>query len=120
MRVNCTAEGFEHNWVEVVDSWSRREIVELEGFRISDNEEFFAMLQRKSVACNIVLEDGTVIDDPQRLNYEELLDADEAIWAWLGQCMWIAIGMRRALGNASARLSSGLNGQMVARKQAAN
>jgi hypothetical protein len=111
MRIECDAEGFEHNWLDVADKWTRREIIALENFSIADNAEFFAMLKRKTKACHIVLDSGDVIDDPECLDYNSLLDADEIIWGWLGQSMWIAIGRRRTLGNLSARLLSAQNGR---------
>lgn len=114
MRVNCSAEGFDHNWIEVVDAWTRRELLALEGFGIEDGEEFFAMLRTKTEACYIELATGAAIESPDDLDYDQLLDADEAIWTWLGQALWIAVGMRRALGNASARPLFEQNGRMAA------
>ena len=111
MRIECDAAGFEHNWLEVEDKWTRREIIALEGFSMSDNARFFDMLKRKVQACHIALEDGGAIEDPANLDYDSLLDADEIIWGWLGQALWIAIGRRRSLGNLSARLLSAQNGR---------
>jgi hypothetical protein len=107
-RYECSAEGFEANWVEVADRWTRREVETI--YATAVDQEYVALLQAKTTACHIVLSDGSVIDDVQTLTYDLLLDADEIVLGWLGGVLPAAIARRRILGNASVRLSSNSRG----------
>lgn len=113
VRMDCTAPGFEGNWIEIADAWTRREV---EGvLSTSLDAEYVQMLQRKTVALRLELTTGGVIDDPAALTYDALLDADELLLGWLGYVLPTAIAQRRLLGNASLRLSSNSSG-IAARK----
>lgn len=111
VRIECDLDGLTANWVEIQDvGWSRRETVALAS--LPDDDALFKFLLEKGrlVACHLELTTGATIDEPAGLTEEAMLDADEALIAWLTRAGWLAIARRRALGNVSARLSSPANG----------
>lgn len=107
MRIECKEAGFEHNWVEVSDRWTRRETASL--FSVA-GEEYFALLRSKITACHIAPEVGEPLTDPQQITPDNLMDCDEVVFGFLGGSLQIAIAERRSLGNFSARPSSSTNG----------
>jgi hypothetical protein len=48
---------------------------------------------------------GAAITDPAQLTDAGMVDVDVLLIGWLGRSMPLAVAKRRALGNASARLS---------------
>jgi len=108
-RIECTAEGFERNWIEVSDAWTQRDIVE--HVQAATDDELWALTRRKAVACHIELATGAAIDNPDSITSDNLLDADVLLLNWLGRCLSLAIAQRRLLGNASARPLSNGNGK---------
>ena len=107
MRVECDQAGFEQNWLEIDEAWTRREVLALGE---ADEEELLAILRRKVTACNIERVGGEPVTDPAQLDEDTLLDADEVVWGWLARALYLVIGRRRSLGNLSARLLSAQNG----------
>lgn len=107
MRIECKEPGFEQNWVEVSDKWTRRETANL--YSVS-GEEYFALLRAKVTACHIVPETGDPIIDPQMIAPDNLMDCDETVHGFLGGALQLAIAERRSIGNLSGRLSSTTNG----------
>ena len=107
VRIECDLDGLTANWVEIQDQgWSRRETAEL--LALPDDDALYRFLRDrgKLTACHLELVTGKAIDTPEGITEEAMLDADEALIAWLTRTGWLAIARRRALGNASARLSS--------------
>lgn len=112
-RIYCAAEGFERNWIEIDGRFTRREV---EKMYVTDaSPEYIDLLRSKTVGVHIELESGEVIDSPDKLTYDALLDADEIVLGWIGYALPLAVTQRRALGNASVRLSSNSSG-IAARK----
>jgi hypothetical protein len=103
IRIECAAPGFERNWVEMPDVWTRRDTVEMNA---AQGEAFWELLRRRMVACHLEMATGDVIDTPAGVTVDAIQDADELLLAWLGNTMPIALARRRALGEASARVSS--------------
>ena len=106
VRIECSAPGFEQNWVEMPDVWTRRDTVEMQ---TAQGEAFWQLLRRRMVACHLVMATGDVLDKPEAVTTDAIQDADELLLAWLGNTMPIALARRRALGEASARVSSGVS-----------
>jgi len=71
----------------------------------AQNDDFYSFLRSKVVACHIQTIDGGVITDPAQISDAGLTDVDVLLIGWLGRSMPLAVAKRRALGNASARLS---------------
>lgn len=106
IRIECSAPGFEANWVEMPDVWTRRDTVEM---NTAQGEAFWVLLRRRCTGCHLVMTTGDVIDTPAGITVDAIQDADELLLAWLGNTMPIALARRRALGEASARVSSPVN-----------
>ena len=103
-RIECMAEGFESNWVELdMDKWTARDSKKLDA---ADLDGYVELLRRKVLACHIELETGTILTKPDDFDEDTILDADELLVGWLAGVFYSAIGRRRILGNLSARLSS--------------
>ena len=107
IRIECSAPGFTDNWVEMPDVWTRRDTVEMNA---AQGEAFWELLRRRMLGCHLVMATGTVLDTPAAVTVDAIQDADELLLAWLGNTMPIALARRRALGEASARVSLGANG----------
>ncbi len=108
VRIECTAPGLEANWLDVADKWTQRDVERL--VEVTD-EAFYELMRAKVVGCNIVLETGEAITDPQAITSAAMLDADVVLLAWFGRALPLAVAQRRLLGNASARLSSPASGR---------
>ena len=112
MRWTCTVEGFSDTWIEVDDRWTRRETESVEN---TADETYLLLLRAKTTACHIQAGDG-YIESAAELTEENLLDADEAVWGFLGRVLPYTIAQRRFLGNASLRPSLPSNGTGAAAK----
>ena len=107
IRIYCDDPDYSQTWIDIDGRWTladQRRMVEVA------DDEFWAFLRAKTVACHIETGDGEAITDPALLNAEGLAGADVLIIAWLGAVLPLAVSKRRALGNASARLSLPTNG----------
>ena len=107
IRIYCDDPEYSEAWIDIDGRWTlgdQRRMLEVEG------DDFWAFLRKKAVACHIPTMDGGAVDDPAGLSGAGLADVDVLLIAWLGAVMPTAIAKRRALGNASARLSLPTNG----------
>ena len=109
MRINCELDGVGDVWLELEPRFTRRDVKALEE---AEEEQTIAMIRERLTACHIPTEGGA-IDSPEEFTGARLEDADVAVIAWLGAVLPTVIGYRRALGNASLRLSSGSNGSGI-------
>jgi len=112
IRIYCDDPDYSQAWIDIDGRWTlgdQRRMLEVEG------DDFWAFLRKKAVACHIPTMDGGAVDDPAGLSGEGLADVDVLLIAWLGAVMPTAIAKRRALGNASARLSLPTNGAPLTR-----
>jgi len=104
IRFYCDVDGFEDNWVEVGQVWTRADEKKLLG--VIDTEPYFDLLHRKAEACHVVLPDGTAINDVDGLTEEALGDdIDLRLWGFIVGVLFRAREHLRSLGNLSARLS---------------
>jgi hypothetical protein len=106
VRIECTAPGFEQNWVEMADTWTRREVVEMNAV---SGEAFWELLRKRTISCHLVMATGVSLDTPAAITTDAIQDADELLLAWLGYAMPLSLAKRRALGEVSARVSSNAN-----------
>ena len=107
IRVYCDDPEYVDTWIDIEARWTLAEMdrmVEVAG------DDFWAFLRGKAVACNIQTAGGA-ISDPAEISAEGLRDVDVLLIGWLGRVLPLAVAQRRALGNASARLSLPSNGQ---------
>lgn len=114
MKFTCNLEGFEGNWIEFSDVWTRREGKEL--FELPESEAFNKYAPLKCVACHIELSEGEPITNPAKLTYESMDDADARVFGFVARALFNAYQEMQRLGNASARLSSNTIAMIAALK----
>jgi len=107
IRIYCDDPEYSESWIDIAPRWTQREI---ERMYAVTGDDFYALLRSKTVAMSIQTNTGDVLTDPKLISDEGLADVDALIMGWLGAAMPRAIAKRRALGNASARLSLPANG----------
>lgn len=102
-RITCTTEGFTDNWVDLSESWTRREVKELDRATVAGVLE---TLRKKATACNIILSSGDTVTEVTKLTEDGLEDCDQQVWGFLLGCQFRAVAALQSLGNFSVRLSS--------------
>lgn len=109
IRIDCTADGFESNWIEYRPAWTRGDTKRLDN--ATDEGEIIDLIASKIAKCHITAEDGSVIDSPDGLTVEAIDELDETLAQWLVASIYRMIGVKRQLGNLSASASSSTNGR---------
>ena len=109
IRINCSAEGFDDNWVEYSASWTRGETRRLD--EAGDEETILAIIAAKIVRCHIVTADGGVLESSDDLTMDAVGEMDETLAAWLVRSLYEMVARKRVLGNVSASVSSATNGK---------
>lgn len=107
MRMQCRVEGLEHNYIDVSDVWTRRDLRRLAE---ADGDEWVDIAREKLVTCHIDVVGGAAIEQPADLTIDALDSMDLRIVGWLGAALPYACSELRQLGFRSAVLSSGGNG----------
>ncbi len=102
IRIYCDDAEYGETWIDLSPRWTQGDMQ-----RMLDvtGDDFYAFLRTKCLACHIQTADGGVITDPAQISDAGLTDVDVLLIGWLGRSMPLAVAKRRALGNASARLS---------------
>jgi len=102
IRIYCDDAEYGETWIDLSPRWTQGDMTKMLAVQ---GDEFYAFLRSKTVACHIQTADGGAITDPAQISDEGMIDVDVMLVGWLGATMPRAIAKRRALGNASARLS---------------
>jgi hypothetical protein len=102
VRVYSSVEGFEDNWIEVTDAWTR---TETSAYGTLTGDQFIDLWKRKVIGCHLTLGDGSLADDPA-LVYDLIGDFDERLIGLIRLGPVRAIRHLRTLGEVSVRLSS--------------
>ena len=108
IRIECSADGFEENWIEYSAAWTRGDTKRLDG--AGDEGEILELITSKVVRCHIVTAGGRVIDDGAMLTPDDVDEMDEVLAQWIVASIYRMIGVKRSLGNLSALPSSPTNG----------
>lgn len=108
-RITCTTEVFSDNWIELSESWTRREVKELDKATVAGVLE---TLRKKATACNIILSTGEIVTEVTKLTEDDLVDCDQQVWGFLLGCQFRAVAALQSLGNFSVRLSSDSAGKL--------
>ncbi len=101
IRIYCDDPGYPDAWIDIESRWTLRDQDQM--VAVAD-DEFWALLRRKTLACCIPAIDGDPVTDPSQLSSAGLAGVDVLLIGWLGSALPLAVSRRRALGNASARL----------------
>ena len=102
IRIYCDDAEYGETWIDLSPRWTQGEMQKM--LDVS-GDDFYAFLRGKCIACHIQTADGGAVTDPAQISEDGLTDVDVLLIGWLGRSMPLAVAKRRALGNASARLS---------------
>lgn len=116
IRVECSTEGLESNWIEVSDVWTR---AELRDYTSLKGELFVELWRRKVTAVNLVTAAGEVINDPAAV-HDRLDDFDLRLLGFITAALIEAISYLLVLGELNKRLSSPGTGIVARTKTTVN
>jgi len=80
MRYCCDLPGFEDNFIELSDVWSRKQV---KSFWQFEGEAYMALLKTKVVSCNLACPDGPPITEAFLFTEEGLEQVDFRIYHWV-------------------------------------
>lgn len=104
IKLYCGEDGYGENWIEVAKKWTGEEANLAE--RAQFWKDIIPLLQKKVVACNVAMDDGSVLTDIDTLTPADAMSKfDPILQGFIGGILVQAISRLRALGNASAQVS---------------
>ena len=107
VRFDVNIEGLGHCWVEVSESWTRREVHELND---ANEEQLLAYLQRKLTACHLERPGQEPLTNPAQIDAEAIDEIDLRLIDFLGTVLVQATAHLRSLGPLAGRLLSNGSG----------
>jgi len=107
MRVECTVVGYEDNYIDVADRWTRSEYRALTA--IGNIDDYLVWFHDKVTGCKLSVADEHVTD-PQAVTVAVLDEMDLVLTGFVEQALFRACTNLRNLGNASGRVSFGTYG----------
>lgn len=111
IRIECTIDGLDDNWLQLSDTWSRREMrAWYTAVLQADESTWLPILQSKLLGVHMRLIDGTLIADANAL-IEQLDNMDVRLTRWLPHSVQGALVEMLALSESSRRIL--LNGAAV-------
>lgn len=97
--------GFEENFVEVVDSWTMKEVREMGD---ANEEQYFEIFRKKVESMYLKDNAGKEFTNPKTFNIVDVDDFDIALAGFIGSVLAIHCRRRKGLGGLNVRtLSSG-------------
>lgn len=106
MRYTCDIPGFEDNYIELSERWTRREMATS---RTATGDAYFALLQRKVTAIYLSRVDEATgnpidpIDNPSAFTTEAVDAVDYMVWRWVAYAVRRGLDDLYSLGEESAR-----------------
>lgn len=111
IRIECTIDGLDDNWLQLSDTWSRREMrAWYTAVLQADESTWLPILQSKLLGVHMRLIDGTPIADADAL-IEQLDNMDVRLTRWLPHSVLGALMEMLSLSESSRRIL--LNGAAV-------
>lgn len=111
IRIECTIDGLDDNWLQLSDTWSRREMrAWYTAVLQADESTWLPILQSKLLGVHMRLIDGTPIANADAL-IEQLDNMDVRLTRWLPHSVLGALVEMLALSESSRRIL--LNGAAV-------
>lgn len=105
MRYDCTIPGFENNFVEVSENWTRGDVRKYFALK---GDEYMEFIRSKVVAIHLEMSDG-VIDSPDKFTNDNIDNVHLGVWRWVGMAIQKGVDDLYALGEANARRSLGVS-----------
>ena len=104
IRIECTIDGLDDNWLQLSDTWSRREMrAWYTAVLQADESTWLPILQSKLLGVHMRLIDGTPIADADVL-IEQLDNMDVRLTRWLPHSVLGALMEMLALSESSRRI----------------
>jgi hypothetical protein len=106
MRYQCDIPGFEDNFIELSERWTRRELATVDTI---EGEAYFALLRRKLTGVHLTRIDEETgnaidpIDTPAGFTREATEAIDFMVWRWVAHAMRKGINTLYSLGEERAR-----------------
>ncbi len=105
VKLTCSLEGFQDNWVEVTEHWTRKDLRILA--ETNEVPALLALLREKLVGCHIRVEGrDEFVTRPEDLTEELIDDMDLRVWGFLAYVLTETCIYLRSLGNMSGRVLS--------------
>ena len=105
MRYDCTIPGFEGNFVELSDNWTRGDVRQYFALK---GDDYLNFIRSKIVTVHLQMADGA-IDCAEKFTNENIDNVHLHVWRWVGLAIQKGVDDLYALGEASARLSLGVS-----------
>lgn len=105
MQFICGLAGFEENWVEMSEEWSRGDYLEFQ--KDQDETAWLGRLHAKMVACHLATLSGEPVTEPKGLTSEALDRMHASLFGFVCGIPHAVFSRLQALGNVSARTPSG-------------
>jgi hypothetical protein len=98
MRYSCDIEGLEHNYIELSDVWSKKQI---EAFLDADIEANLVLLRPKIVSLSLARVDGEPITSADQVTNDSLEEIDFRVFHWFKVALVVHVTSMKKLGEAS-------------------
>lgn len=95
MRFDCPVHGFEDNFVEITERWSRKDV---RNFYELKGEEYLSHLRTKIVSINL----GSSVQSPEDFTSEKIEDVDMQVWKWFSTAVNLALDTLYSMGEEIA------------------
>ena len=115
-RYECEHKEFAGAYVELSDVWTRGEMRRFAAEQ-TDPDAYWSLIRSKITSLSLPTVDGDVIDNPDMLTDEDVLDAvDVRLWQWFSYVPIKHVGELRKLGEALGLGLFSTNGAMASPK----
>ncbi len=102
MRMQCTLPEFEDCWLEISEKWTRAERTQLAA---ANADQWIALFQAKTLACNLRCEDGQYLTQPAGVTWDAIDQMDMRLAGFVGASLTTACAELMNLGKVSRRVS---------------
>lgn len=109
MKYFSNTEGYEDCYVDVIDSWTMKE---LRSLTAADDVEYFEIFRKKVTALLLRDVDGNELRDITQFNEDFLLNMDVSMAGFIGSVLILHVRQRKNLGGLNVRpLSTALESE---------
>jgi hypothetical protein len=100
--MQCTLPEFEDCWLEISEKWTRSERTQL---TLATADQWIALFQAKTLACNLRTDDGTALTQPGAVTWDVIDQMDMRLAGFVGASLSTACSELMNLGKVSRRVS---------------
>ncbi len=103
MKYFCEVEGYDECYIDVVDSWTMKE---LRALTDSDDKEYFEIFKKKVDSMLLKDSDGNELRDPKKIDDAFIENVDVSLAGFIGSVLALHVRQRKSLGGMSVRPQS--------------